>query len=237
LAQHISRKELKTDEVRNTFAHGAEAVLSHQQLTTYLLIAVVVAGVGVFGWRTYSQRQTVKAFAAYDDAMKIFQAPVGVPPAAGELTFTDAKTKFAAAQLKFSDVASKYPRTRAGQLARYYAGLSFEKLDQNAQAREQLLGLSNVSDAEVSSMAKFELAGLDDRTGQGDEAAKLYQQLIDKPSVLVPKPVVMLALAEHYGLKNPTEAVKLYSKIKSDYPDTPIAEQAAQALALLPGKS
>jgi hypothetical protein len=31
--------------------------------------------------------------------------------------------------------------------------------------------------------------------------------------------------------------VKLYNQIKSDYPDTPVAEQADQALAFLPGKS
>ena len=70
-------------------------------------------------------------------------------------------------------------------------------------------------------MARFELAQLDDRTGQGDEAVKLYQELIDKPSMLVPKPVVMLALAEHYGQSNPTEAAKLYNQIKirvSGYP-------------------
>jgi hypothetical protein len=73
--------------------------------------------------------------------------------------------------------------------------------------------------------------------GQGDEAVTLYQQLIAKPTVLVPKPIVMLALAEHYSDKNPAEAVKLYNQIKSDYPDTPVAEQADQALAFLPGKS
>jgi TolA-binding protein len=49
--------------------------------------------------------------------------------------------------------------------------------------------------------------------------------------------VVMLALAEHYGAKNPAEATKLYTQIKSDYPDTPIAEQATQEMNLLPGKS
>jgi TolA-binding protein len=73
--------------------------------------------------------------------------------------------------------------------------------------------------------------------GQGDEAAKLYQQLIAKPTVLVPKPIVMLALAEHYREKSPAEAAKLYEQIKADYPDTPIAEAADQALAFLPGKS
>jgi predicted negative regulator of RcsB-dependent stress response len=234
---HISRKDLKKDEVRDTFAHGAEAVLSHQQLTMYLLIAAVIIAVGVFGWKTYAERQTVKAFAAYDDAMKIFQATIGAPSTPGELTYADATKKFSDAQQKFSDVASKYPRTRAGELSRYYAALSFEKLDKNAQARDSLQGLANSGDGEVAAMARFELAGLDDRMGQGDEATKLYQQLIAKPSLLVPKPIVMLALAQHYSVKNPTEAAKLYGQIKTDYPDTPIAEQADQGLALLPGKS
>jgi TolA-binding protein len=54
--------------------------------------------------------------------------------------------------------------------------------------------------------------------------------------VLVPKPVVMLALAEHYTANNPAEASKLFAQIKSDYPNTPIAEQAEQELNLLPGK-
>lgn len=237
MPQHISRRELKKDEVRDTFAHGAEAVLSHQQLTLYLLIAVVVVGVGVFGWRTYAERQTVKAFAEYDGAMKIFQAPVGAPPAPGEVTYADANKKFADAEQKFAAVASKYPHTRASELSRYYAALSFEKLDKNAEARGLLQGLTSSSDDEVAAMAQFELAGLDDRMGLGDEATKLYQQLIAKPTVLVPKPVVMLALAQHYSQKDPTEAARLYGQIKTDYPDTPIAEQADQALSLLPGKS
>ena len=39
---HISRKELKKDAVRDTFAHGADAVLAHQQQTIYLVIAGLI---------------------------------------------------------------------------------------------------------------------------------------------------------------------------------------------------
>ncbi len=40
---------------------------------------------------------------------------------------------------------------------------------------------------DFAAMARFELAQLYDRTGQADQAVKLYQQLIAKPAVLVPK--------------------------------------------------
>ena len=237
MAQHISRKELKKDEVRETLAHGAEAILSHQQVTTYILIAAVVIAVAIFGWKAYVQRQTVKASAAFDSAMKVFQAPVGTPPSPGQVSYATDNQKFLAAVKQFSDIASRYPRTRPGQLARYYAALSSEKLNDNAGAKRWLEGISGSGDEEVAAIAKFELAGLDDRMGQDDEAVKFYQELIDKPSVFVPKPVAMLALATHYAQKNPGEAAKLYQQIKSDFPDTPMAEQADQALSLLPSKS
>lgn len=236
---HISRKELKTDEVRNTLAHGAEAVLSHQQLTLYVVVVAAIVALGVFGWRAYSERQTIKAAAGYNDAMKVFQARVrapGEPAEPGEVTYVDEKNKYSDAEKKFSDVSMKYPHTRPGQLSAYYAGLSDEKLGKTDDAKKWLKGIAD-GDSDFAAMAKFELAQLDDRGGQGDEAVNLYQQLIAKPAVLVPKPVVMLALAEHYSQKNPAEAAKLYAQIKSEYPNTPIAEQADQELALLPGKS
>lgn len=240
MARHISRKELKTDEVRDTFAHGAEAVLSHQQAMTYVIIAAIVVAVAIYGWRTYAERQTVKASAALDDAMKAFQAPVGLaggPPIPGEPTFTDDKAKFTYALQKFEDVAKKYPHTHPGQLASYYAGLSLERMSKDSDAKPWFQAVADSSDADFASMARYELAQLYDRMGQNDEVVKIYQQMMAKPTVLVPKPVVMLALAEHYRQKNPTEAAKLYAQIKSEYPDTPIAEQANQELALLPGKT
>jgi predicted negative regulator of RcsB-dependent stress response len=237
LAQHLSRKELKKDEVRETFGRGAQAVLSHQQLTLYLLTAAILVAVAVFGWKTYAERQTVKASADFDAAMKIFHTPVGAPQAPDEQTYPDETKKFTEAEQKFSAVASKYPRTHPGELARYYVALSAEKLNKSDEAKRYLQDLTTSGDAEIAGMARFELAGLDDRTGQGDETVKLYQQLIDKPTTLVPKPVAMMALASHYVPNRPAEAAKLFEQIKSEYPNTPIAEQADQALTLLPGKS
>jgi predicted negative regulator of RcsB-dependent stress response len=238
---HISRKELKKDEVRETFAHGAQAVLSHQQLTTTLLAVALVIALGIFGWRLYSERQNVKASAGFDAAMQSFNGRViaaGQPPAEpGEVTYANDDAKYADAANKFSQVAAKYPHTDDGMIAKYFAAVSYEHIKKDDDAKRLLQQLSDDGNANFAAMGRYELAQLDDRTGQGDAAVKLYQQLIDKPTVLVPKSVVMLSLAEHYSQSDPNQAAKLYGQIKTDYPDTPIADQADQGLSMLPGKS
>ena len=115
--------------------------------------------------------------------------------------------------------------------------MSLERLNKNDDAKKLLQDLSGAGNEEFSAMARFELAELSDRTGQDSEAVRLYQELMAKPTVLVSKPIVMLALAEHYSDKNPAEAAKLYGQIKTEFPGTPIAQQADQELDLLPGKS
>lgn len=241
MAQHISRKELKKDEVRETLAHGAEALLSHKQGTTYILIVAIILALAFLGWRTYTTKQTANAAAAFNNAMHTFEAPTstapGAPPVPGVRTFTDDAAKYTAAAQQFEAVAKKYSRTGPGQLATYYAGLCLEQTGKNDDAKKYLESATKGNDAGYVSLAKFELAKVYDKAGQPEQAAKLYEELIAKPTVLVPKPVAMLALAQHYRAKDPAQAAKLYSDIKSQYPDTTIADEAGQELALLPGKS
>jgi len=59
--------------------------------------------------------------------------------------------------------------------------------------------------------------------------------LSDKPTVFVPKPVVLLALADHYRKSDPAQAEKLYNQVKKDFPEA--AQEADQGLELLNAKS
>lgn len=241
MAKHISRQELKTDQVQEALSHGAEAVLSHRTGLVYAVVIAAIIIAGIFGWRFYTQRQSVKAEAEFNDAMQTYQAVVvtaGQPPQPNEVTYSDSSKKFQDALKKFGAVAQQYPRTRSGQLAKYYSALCDERLGQKTQAVAVLSEIQNSSEPDFAAMARFELAQIYDQMGKADQAAQLYNELLANPGVLVPKPIVMLALAEHYRQSNPAQAVKLFNQIKAEYPDSSAADQADQQLALLPtGKS
>lgn len=241
MPQHVlSRKELKRDEFRESFAHGAEAVASHQKTAWTVGAVVLLVAAGILGWRFYTQRQTGMAASALDDALKTYEAPIASPsePAApGELTFGDEKTRDTAAEQKFADVAARYPRTRPGQMARYYDALCLELVGSNDQVEKDLKAVAGSNDPEMSSLARYQLAQFYDRNGRGPEAVALYQQLEDKPSLLVPKAVVMLSLADHFATSDPAQASKIYNQIKTDYSGTPAADQADERLELLNTKT
>ena len=240
MPQHsLSRKELKKDEVRETLSHGAQAVFAHQhQIWVYGGIALLVA-LAVLGWRFYTQSQTAKGTAALADAMKVYQARIRTaaePALPNEITYLDEKNKYGDAVKKFTDVANRYFRTRPGQLARYYAALSLEKLNRYGEAENDLKALESSGDESLSALARFKLAQVYDEDGKGSQAVQLYQQLSNKPTLFVPKPVVLLALADHYSGSDPTQAAKLYKQVKDEFPDTQAAQQADERLQVLQAK-
>jgi predicted negative regulator of RcsB-dependent stress response len=238
VAQHILRKDLKKDEIREKLVSGVESVASHQQALWMVVTAALIVALAVFGWNSYARRQTAKASAALDDAMKVFQARIRVAgeqldPA--EITYLDEKNKFTDAEKKFLTVAGQHGRTKPGQMARYYAALSEVQLKQYANAEKNLDQVSSGGDENLASLAKFQLAGVYQQENKGPQAVAVYKQLSDKPSVFVPKPMAMLALADYYRKSDPAQATKLYNQVKQEFPDA--AEQADQGLELLNSKS
>jgi hypothetical protein len=240
VAQHITRKELKKDQIREGLVHGAEAVASHQQqIWIYGAVALIVV-LAVLGWRFYTQRQTARASGTLADAMTVYQARIRAPndaAAPGEITYVDQKNKFTDAAKKFTDVADRYSHTRPGQVARYYAALSLEQIDRNDEAEKDFKAVESGSDAGLTALARFQLAQIYDKTGKAAQAVQLYQQLADKPNLFVPKAVVLLALADHYSATDPAQAVKIYNQVKSEFPDSAAAQEADERLQLLPVKS
>jgi len=237
VAQHILRKDLKKDEIRDTLVHGVESVASHQQILWVVVTAALAVALGVFGWSSYTKRQTAKAAYALDGAMKVFQARIHVPgeqTEPGEITYTEEKNKFTDAEKKFLAVAAQYGRTKPGQIARYYAALSEIQLKQYTAAENNLSQLFS-ADESLAGLARYQLAGVYLQENKDAQAVDLYKQLADKPTEFVPKPMALLALADHYRKSDPAQAAKLYNQVKQEFPEA--ATLADQGLELLNAKS
>jgi predicted negative regulator of RcsB-dependent stress response len=238
VAQHILRKDLKKDEIRETLVSGVESVASHQQALWIVLAALLVVALAVFGWNTYARRQTAKASMSLDDGLKIFQARIrtaGEPIDPTEVTYLDEKNKYTDADKKFLEVAGQFGRTKPGQLAQYYAALSEVQLKNYPEAEKNLSQVVSAGDEYLTSLAKYQLAEVYLRENKGPQAVDLYKQLIDKPSEFVPKAMAMLALADYYRKSDPAQAGKLYDLIKMEFPAA--APEADQGLELLNAKS
>ena len=240
MSDHLSRKELKQDKFRESIEHGAEAVYSHGQAAA-ILVAVAVAAVLIYGgWKFYNDRQTVLASAALDDAMKVYNAPIrqaNVPIETGEPTFPDTQTRSQEASPKFAAVAVKFSSTNPGKLARYYEALTLLDLEKQNQALESLKKVVGGSDKELSAMAQYQMANIYARTGKTDDAVKTYRAIADTKSVLVPRPLVLIELADLLSQSKPAEATTLYEQIKKEYPSSAVSERADRGLDMLAPKS
>jgi hypothetical protein len=242
VADHISRKELKHDKIKETLEHGAEAVYSHAQLTLAVLLIILVAAAGYGGWRIYHDRKTVEASAAFDAAYKSYGARVG-PPLPGEPinpsepTYPDEMSRAQDASGRFTEVASKYSSTEPGRQARYYNALCLEDLEQHNQALEELKKISSGGDKELADMAQYQVAVIYSRTGKTDDAVKTYRALADKGSVFVPRALVLLELAGVLRQKDPKQAATVYEQVKKEFPDSTIAEEADRGLSAIPPRS
>ena len=238
MAQHILRRDLKKDEIRETLVSGVESVASHQQALWIVVGAALIVALAIFGWNSYSRRQTAKASAALDDGLKIFQARIrapGEPADPIDLTYLDEKNKFTDADKKLLQVANDYGRTKPGQMARYYAALSEAQLKNYADAERNLNQIASGGDESLAGLAKFKLAGVYLQENKNSQAVDLLKQLSDKPTVFVPKPMALLALADYYRKSDPAQATKLYNQVKQEFPDA--AAEADQGLELLNSKS
>jgi len=241
VTEHISRKELKQDKIKETFEHGAQAVYSHSQLTTALVVVVLLLACVYGAWKLYNDRQTAKAEVGFDAAMKIYNARLAGTPEPGadpnEVVYPNESARAQDAAPKFQAVAALYPNTTPGRLATYYVALCYENMQQVNQALEELKKISGSSDKELAAMAQYQTSVIYARTDKSEEAIKILRGLAAKPTVLVPHPVVLLDLAGLLKKSNPTEAITLYQQVKKDYPEPAISEEADRGLNSVAPKS
>jgi tetratricopeptide (TPR) repeat protein len=217
---HMTRRQLKQDELRTAFEHYEAFIKDHyKKIITMIAIVLVVLG-SVAGVKVYNDRQQTAANAQLAAALKTFRAYVGTasPEALGldSQTFATPQEKYKKALRQFSDVASKYPRQQAGQIALYHAGVCQSALGDHAAAVKTLERASNASDPNVAALAKMALAGEMVNENKLPDAIKIYQQLADHPTTTVPRPSALLAMADAKRATQPEQAREIYQRLQKE---------------------
>lgn len=145
----------------------------------YALGGLVALTILFFVYSWWSEGRADEARYALGKAIEIAEAPVtsGTPiPDSTGPTFPSERERAQRAVEEFRKVQEKYGSPYK-ELARYFAAVNLVSVDRN-QGLSELESLSN-GDSEVSSRAKFSLAQAHEADARYDQAATLYQQLLD----------------------------------------------------------
>ncbi|HMD86608.1 MAG TPA: tetratricopeptide repeat protein [Terriglobia bacterium] len=229
------RHELKHDEFKDTLVQLEEYFKKHyKEVLNVAIIVVVVVGLAG-GLKYYTDRQEAAANTDLGEALATFRAYVGQPTPGqsepGVATYTTAQEKYKKALQQFDAILDKYkmlPRPKAVAIARYQAGVCQSLLDDHTGAVQTLTEASQDRDPEIASMAKFALGGELAKSGKTPEAAKLYQDLADHPTLAVPKASALLALADAYRESQPAQARKIYEQVEKEFASNATVAQAVK---------
>jgi tetratricopeptide (TPR) repeat protein len=154
----------------------------------------------------------------------------------GSEIFLNSADKYAKAREQFNAIVLKYrmfPRPKAVGIARYHVGVCDALLGDSGAAIGTLREASRDRDQEIASLAQLALAGELLKTGKQPEAVKMYQNLVDRPTLTVPRATALLALAAALKDSQPARARELYDQVQKEFGSDPsitaaIREQMAE---------
>ncbi len=122
--------------------------------------------------------------------------------------------------LGFLDIAKDYKFTNAGNLARYGAGICYLHLGQYKEAIDYLNKYSK-KDKVIGSLAIGAIGDAYVELGDNQKAITKYLEAADFAENSFNTPVFLMKAAELYELeKNYAEALKLYQRIKDEFPES-----------------
>ncbi|MCK5815066.1 MAG: tetratricopeptide repeat protein [Flavobacteriaceae bacterium] len=224
--EHIEKKSAleqnsTTAEVFNTLDETASRsedwVIKNQQNIFIILGVVVVVILGFLGYQKYIVTPGEKAAADELAFPKKYFNQAIISSVSADSLFVlgleGGEGKFG-----FIDIADEYSGTKSGNLANYYAGISYLRMNKYHEAIEYLekfssddLNIGPVAEGAIGD-AFAELDQLEDALSYYEKAASLQDNAFTSPLFLFKAGNTALEL------KDPSKALSLFEKIKSSYP-------------------
>ena len=228
-----TRRALKGDKFAQATQTSVTWLSGHRTNVVRWTIAVgAVVILAVASMVVWNIRSTA-AGAALGQAMDTYAAPLALPGApAQQGTYATSTDRAMAANQQFQAVAEKYRWLPEGTKARYFQGVTDQELGKTATAEQNLKSAAGSLNRNVANLAKMALASIYRQTNRADEAVKLYNEVIAKPSVTVTAGSAQLALADLYdSTGKQAQARALWAKLKDSDKEAAAGSIAAQKLA------
>ncbi len=229
--RHALKQDTFIDATHDSLNWAKENRQRVLTLGIVVAVAIVLTIIGALGYESRSEA----ASAAFGEAMQTYQAPLaqpGQPVPPGVQTFPSAAARSKAANDLFVAAADKYSLLSAGRNARYFAGLTYLEMGQNASAESTLKDVAGSMDHDLGALAKLALASLYHQTGRDPAAIDLLNELAAKPTSTVPASMAKLQLAALYEANHQTDqANRIYAQLKDQDKTGAACQIAAQKLS------
>jgi tetratricopeptide (TPR) repeat protein len=208
----MAKKETKGDErleaVESTLTKTELFIETNYKPIVYCTIAIVVLVLGYLAYqRFYIQPLEEEAQTQIFVAEGLFESDEFEKALNGDTNI-----------LGFLDIISEYGNTKTGNLARYYAGVSYMKLGQFEEAISQLEKFKS-KDQMVAPMAIGLIGDAYSELNDMTKAAEYYMKAAHKTKNEFTSPFYLMRAATIYEMDNKFEkALKAYEEVKKDYP-------------------
>lgn len=130
----------------------------------------------------------------------------------------------------FEEIADEFSGTKAGNLAHYYAGISYLNMGEYKSAIEHLDEFES-DDAVLSVIATGSIGDAFAELGQMDEALEYYERAVsgEENDFIVPFYLMKAGMAAEANGK-PEEALDFYERIEKDFPESQQAQGIERAI-------
>ncbi len=194
----------------------------NQNLVFGALVGVILIAGGLFAYNHfYKQPRQQEAMQQMFQAQLQFQRD----------SFALALTNPGGGYLGFLDIADNYGGTKAGNLASYYAGISYLNLGQFEAALDYLEDYSPAG--QITPIMKYGAMGdAHSELGDLDQAKTYYQRAVNAEDneVLTPYYLKKLGLL-HEKQGDFQEAREAYTRIKEEYPESLVGRDIDKYIA------
>lgn len=138
----------------------------------------------------------------------------------------------------FLTVADDYGSTKAGNLAKFYAGLCYYQLSDFVNAEKYLNKFNPNHDAITGGLAIATLADTQMENGKQDAALKNYKKAVDLNENKASTPFLLLkaGMAHDYAGKS-KEALQFFETLKNNFPNSSEATEATKYIGKLQATS